>query len=59
MEPVTRGDPMSPLRWTCKSTRQLAAELSRRGHPVSHQTVAELLRALRYSLQGNRKTKET
>ncbi len=46
VEPVTRGDPMSPLRWTCKSTRQLAAELSGRGHPVSHQTVAELLRAL-------------
>jgi hypothetical protein len=58
VEPVTRGDPMSPLRWTCKSTRQLAAELSGRGHPVSHQTVAELLRALRYSLQGNRKTRE-
>jgi hypothetical protein len=58
VEPLTRGDPMSPLRWTCKSTRQLAAELSGRGHPVSHQTVAELLRALRYSLQGNRKTKE-
>jgi hypothetical protein len=58
VEPVTRGDPMSPLRWTCKSTRQLAAELSRQGHPVSHQTVADLLRGLRYSLQGNRKTKE-
>src|SRR5438067_2014258 len=49
VEPVTRGDPMSPLRWTCKSTRQLAAELGGRGHPVSHQTVAALLRALRYS----------
>jgi hypothetical protein len=58
VEPVTRGDPMSPLRWTCKSTRQLATELKRQGHRVSHQTVAELLHALDYSLQGNRKTKE-
>ncbi len=58
VEPVTRGDPMSPLRWTCKSTRQLAAELARQGHRVSHQTVADLLHALDYSLQGNRKTKE-
>jgi hypothetical protein len=58
IEPVTRGDPMSPLRWTCKSTRQLAAALVRQGHRVSHQTVAELLHALNYSLQGNRKTKE-
>src|SRR5713226_3215622 len=58
VEPLTRGDPMSPLRWTCKSTRQLATELSGRGHRVSHQTVAELLRVLRYSLQGTRKTKE-
>jgi hypothetical protein len=58
VEPVTRGDPMSPLRWTCKSTRQLAAELGRPGHRVSHQTVADLLHALDYSLQGNRKTKE-
>ena len=58
VEPVTRGDPMSPLRWTCKSTRQLAAELGRQGHRVSHQTVAELLHDLDYSLQGNRKTKE-
>jgi hypothetical protein len=58
VEPVTRGDPMSPLRWTCKSTRQLATELGRQGHRVSHQTVAELLHALDYRLQGNRKTKE-
>src|SRR3990170_3137291 len=42
VEPVTRGDPMSPLRWTCKSTRQLATELSTQGHPISHQTVAAL-----------------
>jgi len=58
VEPVTRGDPMSPLRWTCKSTRQLAAELVRQGHQVSHQTVADLLHALDYSLQGTRTTKE-
>ena len=58
VEPVTRGDPMSPLRWTCKSTRQLAAALGQKGHRVSYQTVAELLHALGYSLQGNRKTKE-
>jgi transposase len=58
VEPVTRGDPMSPLRWTCTSTRQLAAELVRQGHQVSHQTVAELLHALDYSLQATRKTKE-
>jgi hypothetical protein len=58
VEPVTRGDPMSPLRWTCKSTRQLAAELVRQGHQVSHTTVAELLHALNYSLQATRKTKE-
>src|SRR6266566_1506804 len=58
VEPVTRGDPMSPLRWTCKSTRQLAAELVRQGHQVSHQTVAHLLHALDYSLQSTRKTKD-
>src|SRR5919199_85634 len=58
VEPVTRGDPTSPLRWTCKSTRQLAAELGRQGHQVSHTTVADLLHALNYSLQGTRKTKE-
>jgi transposase-like protein len=58
VEPITRGDPMSPLRWTCKSTRQLAVELSRQGHRVSHRKVAELLHGLNYSLQGNRKTRE-
>jgi hypothetical protein len=58
VEPVTRGDPMSPLRWTCKSTRQLAAELVRQGHRVSHTTVAEVLHALHYSLQATRKTQE-
>ena len=58
VEPVTRGDPQSPLRWTCKSTRVLAAELCKRGHTVSHQKVAELLEALDYSLQSTRKTRE-
>jgi Rhodopirellula transposase DDE domain len=58
VEPTTRGDPMSPLRWTCKSTRQLAAELVRQGHRVSHTTVAEVLHALNYSLQATRKTQE-
>jgi transposase len=58
VEPVTRGDPESPLRWTCKSVRKLAAELRRLGHPTSHRMVAELLRDLGYSLQANRKTQE-
>jgi hypothetical protein len=58
VDPATRGDPMSPLRWTCKSTTQLAKELTRRGHPVSPSTVGRLLRAAGYSLQSNRKTKE-
>lgn len=58
VEPVTRGDPESPLRWTCKSTRALAAELAAQCHPVSHEKVAQLLRQLEYSLQGTRKTEE-
>jgi hypothetical protein len=58
VDPVTRGDPQSPLRWTCKSTRRLAAELQAMGHTVGPRTVARLLRALDYSLQANRKTKE-
>jgi transposase len=58
VEPVTRGDPCSPLRWTCKSTRKLAAELSRPDRPISHMTVARLLRQAGYSLQANRKTRE-
>ncbi|TME96154.1 MAG: hypothetical protein E6I52_21700, partial [Chloroflexi bacterium] len=57
VEPVTRGDPRSPLRWTCTSTRQLAAELVRQGHQVSHQTVADVLHALDDSLPGTRTTK--
>jgi len=58
VEPVTRGDPESPLLWTCKSTRRLAEELKAQGHPVSHTAVADLLWEQGYSLQGNRKTKE-
>jgi hypothetical protein len=58
VEASTRGDPQSPLRWTSKSTRKLAAELRGQGHTVSHQTVAALLWDQGYSLQANRKTKE-
>jgi hypothetical protein len=58
VEPLTRGDPESPLRWTCKSARTLAGELSARRHPLSHTKVAQLLREAGYSLQGNRKTEE-
>ena len=58
VEPTASGDPMSPLRWTSKSVRQLAATLQRMGHQVSRQLVAELLAAAGYSLQANRKTRE-
>jgi Rhodopirellula transposase DDE domain len=58
IEPTTRGDPESPLRWTCKSTQKLAEELTRQNHPVHARTVAKLLREANYSLQGNRKTRE-
>jgi len=58
VEPLTRGDPESPLRWTLKSTRTLSAELAAQQHPVSHEKVAQLLRQMDYSLQGNRKTEE-
>lgn len=58
IDPATRGDPQSPLRWTCKSTTRLALELSAAGHPVSASTVGRLLKADGYSLQSNRKTKE-
>src|ERR1700694_2140239 len=58
VEPVTRGDPESPRRWTCKSVRRLAEELNRQGHTISYPVVAELLRDLGYSLQANRKSKE-
>jgi len=58
VEPLTRGDPESPLRWTSKSTRALSAALTPQHHPVSHEKVAQLLRQMDYSLQGNRKTEE-
>ncbi len=58
VDPVTRGDPESPLRWTCKSVRKLSEELRRLGHQTSHRMVAELLHELGYSLQANRKTLE-
>lgn len=58
VEPVTRGDPMSRLRWTAKSTRNLAEELGREGHEVSHDSVGRLLREAGYSLQSNAKTVE-
>ena len=58
IEPATRGDPESPLRWTCKSTAKLAEELTQHDHPVSDRTVAMLLKDAGYSLQANRKTRE-
>jgi hypothetical protein len=58
VEPVTRGDPGSPLRWTCKSTRRLAGELQAQGYQISHTLAAHLLRDAGYSLQGNRKVRE-
>jgi Rhodopirellula transposase DDE domain len=58
VEPEERGDPMSPLRWTTKSTRNLAGELTRQGHRVGADTVGDLLRAEGFSLQGNAKTIE-
>lgn len=58
VDPTSRGDPMSPLRWTCKSTYRLADELRRLGHEVSQRTVCDLLAQLDYSLQSTRKTRE-
>ena len=58
VEPTTRGDPMSPLRWTCKSTYRLAQELRRRGHAVSQRTIHDLLGRQGFSLQSTRKTRE-
>ena len=58
IDPDMRGDPASPLRWVCKSTRTLAAHLRRQQHPISHVKVAQLLRDQHYSLQSNRKTEE-
>jgi len=58
VEPTSRGDPQSPLRWTCKSTRRLGEELRAQGYSVSHSLVAQLLKDQDYSLQSNRKTRE-
>jgi hypothetical protein len=58
IDPDTRGDPETPLRWTCKSTRTLAAQLIRQKHSISHMKVAQMLHEQGYSLQGNRKTEE-
>jgi len=58
LDPVTRGDPMSPLRWTCKSTPKLASELKAMGHEVSQATIWRLLDELDYSMQSNRKSRE-
>ena len=58
VEPTSRGDPMSPLRWTCKSTVNLAEALTRQGHAIGPWTVGNLLKEAGYSLQSNRKTKE-
>jgi len=58
IDPVTRGDPESPLRWTCKSVRKLASQLRCQGHQVSHTVVAGLLHEMGYSLQANRKVRE-
>ena len=58
LEPATRGDPQSPLKWTCKSTRELSQGMKKLGYTVSHSTVARLLKDAGYSLQSNRKTLE-
>ncbi|KJU85676.1 hypothetical protein MBAV_002123 [Candidatus Magnetobacterium bavaricum] len=58
VEPVSRGDPENPLRWTCKSTRRLAEELQNQGHKIGYRKVADLLKKQGYSLQASRKTKE-
>ena len=58
VDPSARGDPMSPLRWTCKSLSQLAAALAAKGHRVGRTVVGELLHQQKFSLQANRKTRE-
>ena len=58
VDPATRGDPESPLRWTCKSTQKLADELAHQNHPITARTVAALLKRAGYSLQANRKSRE-
>ena len=58
VEPAERGDPQSPLRWTCKSLRNLQGELASQGYQVGRMKISKVLRSLGYSLQGNRKTRE-
>jgi hypothetical protein len=58
VEPDARGDPMSPLRWTCKSLSQLARALVAMGHKIGRSTVSDLLHQQKFSLQANRKTRE-
>ena len=58
IEPVTRGDPESPLRWTCKSVRNISSLLKKHKYNVTHETVARILKGMSYSLQANRKTSE-
>ena len=58
LEPYTRGDPESPLKWTCKSTRKLSEELRKKNHNVSHSLISRLLKDMGYSLQSNKKTLE-
>ena len=58
VEPTSRGDPESPLRWTCKSTRNLTRELTKQGYKIRIRTTANLLHELEYSLQSNKKTLE-
>ena len=58
VEPTSRGDPMAPLRWTCKSTYRLSEELKRQGHDVSQRTICDLLSQMGFSLQSTRKTRE-
>jgi hypothetical protein len=58
IEPMTRGDPESPLRWTCKSLRRLAQELNAQGHEISHSVIGDVLHEMGYSLQANQKVKE-
>lgn len=58
VEPMAKGDPMSPLRWTCRSTRDLAEHLQHQGTEISHATVSRMLHEMGYSLQGNRKAEE-
>ena len=58
IEPLTRGDPESRLRWVCKSTRKLSIELKKQGYDISHSLVARILKELDYTLQSNKKVKE-